>query len=318
MGREWPRNVVASGARAKETDLLTATSIAAAERGRNLDDLLTELYCLLDDRLPPQHMGRPQLVSDPELLCIAVAQMLTGVAGERAWLRRAPARLGHLFPRLPSREQYNRRLRALGPALAVAIGHLAELHPDRLSAFLLTDTTPLPCGQSIETKRRSAIAGSAATGHSSSHSRWYWGHKLILLTGPEGMPLAYDLVPANTSDQEGAQRPLVGARLGGRTLLGDRGFRGTEEDVAAAGGVLLRPSFRSERRPSRPLISRTRQWIESVFWTLKGQLSLERHGARTLDGLATRVGSRLLALAAALWFNQLVGRPGRHLTAYDH
>jgi hypothetical protein len=31
-----------------------------------------------------------------------------------------------------------------------------------------------------------------------------------------------------------------------------------------------------------------------------------------------RVAQRLLALAAVLWFNQQLGRPGRHLTAYDH
>jgi hypothetical protein len=301
---------------------LTTTSIAGPEPSRKpvatLDDLLIELYCLLDDRLPAQRLGRPQKVSDPELLCLAVAQMLTGVAGERAWLRRAPARLGHLFPRWPSREQYNRRLRRLGPALAVAIGHLAELHPDRLSSFLLTDTTPIPCGASIATTVRSEMAGSARTGYSSSHGRWYWGHKLILVSGPEGMPLAYELVPANTSDQAALRAVLSGSHLAGRTLLADRGFRGTEADVRAAGGTLLRSPYRSEKRQKSPIMARTRQWIESVFWTLKGQLSLERHGARTLEGLATRVGSRLLALAAVLWFNQLTGHPGRHLTAYDH
>ncbi|HVA29674.1 MAG TPA: IS982 family transposase, partial [Gaiellaceae bacterium] len=58
--------------------------------------------------------------------------------------------------------------------------------------------------------------------------------------------------------------------------------------------------------------------IESVFDTLKGQLSLEQHGAHTMPGLITRIAQRLLALAAGLWHNRQTGNPGRHLTAYDH
>jgi len=61
-----------------------------------------------------------------------------------------------------------------------------------------------------------------------------------------------------------------------------------------------------------------RQWIESIIDTLKGQLSLERHGGRTLDGLFVRISQRLAALAAAIWFNWQLHTPGRHLTTYDH
>jgi len=61
-----------------------------------------------------------------------------------------------------------------------------------------------------------------------------------------------------------------------------------------------------------------RQWIEAIVDTLKGQLSLEHHGAHTLDGLWARVCQRILALAAACSMNWQLGQPGRHLTAYDH
>ncbi len=55
-----------------------------------------------------------------------------------------------------------------------------------------------------------------------------------------------------------------------------------------------------------------------MFWTCKGQLGLERHGARTLPGLGARVALRLLALAAGLWHNGQVGEPGRHFRSYAH
>ena len=62
-----------------------------------------------------------------------------------------------------------------------------------------------------------------------------------------------------------------------------------------------------------------RQWIERTFDTLKDQLGLEQHPGRTLGGVYVRVGQRLLALAAVIWFNWQLGvADKRSLLAYDH
>jgi len=62
-----------------------------------------------------------------------------------------------------------------------------------------------------------------------------------------------------------------------------------------------------------------RQWIESVYDTLKGQLDLERHGGRTTQGLYARITQRLLAMAACIWHNWATGQPvKRSLTAFDN
>lgn len=62
-----------------------------------------------------------------------------------------------------------------------------------------------------------------------------------------------------------------------------------------------------------------RQWIEAIIDTLKGQLTPEDHGARTLTGVHARVAARLLALAAAICHNWNTNAPvKRSLTAYDH
>lgn len=83
---------------------------------------------------------------------------------------------------------------------------------------------------------------------------------------------------------------------------------------------LLRPSYRNQRpRPGERLLKPIRQLIESVYDTLKGQLDLELHGARSVEGVGARVGQRLLALTAAIWHNRATGQPvTRSLTAYDH
>ena len=101
----------------------------------------------------------------------------------------------------------------------------------------------------------------------------------------------------------------------GRKRYAGREF---EDFVRQLAAVLLRPDRRDELRRLGQL-GWIRQRVESVFWTLKGQLGLERHGGRTDQGVFARVAQRLLALTAAIWHNWLTGAPRkRSLVAYDH
>ncbi|NYD48461.1 hypothetical protein BJY14_004444 [Actinomadura luteofluorescens] len=86
----------------------------------NLDALLTALYVHLDDHVlrsadRPRRRGPERVLNDAELVCVAVAQVLLGCDSERRWLRTAPRRIGHLFPRLPGQSEYNRHLRDAAP-----------------------------------------------------------------------------------------------------------------------------------------------------------------------------------------------------------
>jgi hypothetical protein len=73
----------------------------------DLDTLLTALHVELTDRIIAslgsggRRVGRPPAVTDAELVCLAVAQVLR-YDDERHWLRAAPGRVGHLLPRLAS------------------------------------------------------------------------------------------------------------------------------------------------------------------------------------------------------------------------
>ena len=88
--------------------------------------------------------------------------------------------------------------------------------------------------------------------------------------------------------------------------------------MADRGARFLRPDRKDEPARRGPL-GGLRQWVESVFDTLKDQLSLEEHGGRTAGGVFARVAQRLLALAAAVWWNWELGAPvKRSLVAYDH
>lgn len=286
----------------------------------DLDALLTHVYVLVDDLLPPRRrFGRPPRITDSELICLAVAQVLLDCPGERRFLRVAKRRLGHLFPYIPGQSGFNKRLRALAPELLQAITLLARLSPSFCDRLRLLDSTPVPCAASRETVRRSALAGHGGYGYCRSHSRWFWGFRLYLLCTPEGLPVGFELAAANQPERAVAAELLERVLQPGQTIVCDKGFAGAEFEqlVGSLGGSLLRPDRKNEPRRHGSL-GGIRQWIESAFDTLKDQLSLERHGGRTLTGLISRIARRLLALTAAILHNWQLGNPGRRLTAYDH
>ena len=286
----------------------------------HLDALVTALYVRVDDLLPKRRgPGRPPRITDAELIALAVAQMFLGVPNDRRFLALAGWRLGHLFPYLPQQSGYNKRLRALAPTIARIITQLAVGSPSFCDNLRLLDSTPVPCGQSRETARRSELAGHAAYGWCKSHSRYFWGFRLYLLCAPDGMPICFELAAANLAERVVAAEMLQRVDLDGYTVMADKGFAGAdfEAHMAALGARFLRPDRNDEPRRHGSL-GPVRQWIESVFWTCKGQLTLEAHGGRTIEGLCTRVALRLLALAAGLFHNYDIGDPGRHFAAYGH
>jgi Transposase DDE domain len=295
----------------------------------DIETLITALYVKIDDELVTDRWcGRPPLLSDAELLCLAVAQALLQVHNEARWLRFVGQRLGALFPYRPRRPGYNKRLRAALPLVKRVIRLLARDTDFWLDTVWITDSTPVPCGMSRPTVKRSDLAGWAGYGYCASHSRFFWGLRLYLVCTPAGMPILW--APANPKLGE---REVLAAMLEeardvvaehpGILMITDKGFSGRRfEQVLAEDHhvTLLRPSRKNERkRRGEPLLKSVRQLIESVNDTLKGQLDLEQHGARTFEGVAIRVAQRILALAAAIWHNFRTGQPvSRSLTAYDH
>jgi hypothetical protein len=297
----------------------------------DLDSLLTALYVLVDDLLPARRgAGRRPKITDAELVTLAVAQIFLDCHSERRFLRLARQRLGHLFPYIPKQPGYNKRIRALAPRICLVINQLARISPSFNDRLRLLDSTPVGCGASRQTVKRSELAGWAAYGYCASHSRFFWGLRLYLLCAPDGMPVYFALAPANEGEREVAACMLERARKegmlrGGEIILTDKGFAGVEfeEIVACLDAKLIRPD-RKDEKPRFGKLSAMRQWIESVYDTAKGQLSLEDHGGHIPDGVWARVCQRVLALAAGVWHNWLlydagqIDTPGRHLTNYDH
>lgn len=132
----------------------------------DVDTLATALCATTDDILkehPDLAPWRPPVgitprLSDAELVTLATMQAILGCTSEAKWLRPARAHLRHLFPCLPQQPGCNKRLRrAAGPIRSVnLILATTSVWSDDV---WVVDSTPLECGRSRETVKRSNLAG---------------------------------------------------------------------------------------------------------------------------------------------------------------
>jgi hypothetical protein len=221
------------------------------------------------------------------------------------------------FPYLPLQPGYNKRLRAAAGLMLACIRVLAASTSLWTDDVWVVDSTPVECGRSRKTARRSDRAGWAEYGYCASH----------LVCTLHGLPVAFALTGAKADERQTlldmlARDPALAATRPGQVIIGDKNYYGRdfEAALAAAGLTLLRPARQGEPpRPGTQFFKPLRQVIESVNDTFKGQLDLEQHGGHTIRDVTARVLQKILALTAAIWHNDATSQPVmRSLLAYDH
>ena len=284
----------------------------------DLDLLLIAVFCTADDLLPCRAENARRRITDAEVVTLCVAQAIMGIPSDQRFLAVAAKRLSHLFPQLPQRPGYWKRRQRLADVIEALIGQFAKLSPGFDHDLLVVDSTPVECARSIETVRRSQLADAADYGYCRSHSRFFWGFRLHGLFALDGTPRAVALTSPKRDERDVCLQLIDRCpRSGPLIVIGDKGY--TSRDFAAAmrerQALIVRPR-RKDEPGDGPHLAPIRQRIESIFWTFKDLLTLERHGARTLHGLRARISQRLLALAAGVALNHHLGRPTRALANY--
>jgi len=283
----------------------------------DLEALVVAAYVFADDYAVPARPGRRPLVSDAELIALAVAQAAIGISSDRQFLGLIGRVVPGWFPHLPDQSQYDRRLRQLVELISIVQQRLVRWLDS--GGVRLSDGTLIGVAGYPGCAARSAFAGFARYGYAKSQHRYVSGVRLVLLTDSRGLPLGYTVVPANEKEYEPLADLLTGTPAA--VVVADKGFWGRDSSarLAASGTTLLTPDkTRTAANIGRErALASTRLVIESVFSNLKEQMRLERHLARTPAGLAVRIAQRILALTIGMLLNTLNGRPARALAAYD-
>jgi hypothetical protein len=290
----------------------------------DLDSFLVSLYVLVDDwwklehASEPPRAGRPALLSDPEVITLAILAQWPRFRSERDFWRFARAHLRPYFPKLCSQSQLNRRVRSVEPDLRDFQRALARTLCGVSELYHVLDTTLIPAIVRVRASRKGLFAGQATFGRSASKTEWVYGFKVALSVSPEGVICAFGLAEASSDERPIGEYLII--EDSHDAYLADKGFTGVQwerrwSDLYGA-LVAATPKDNSKRawtKADRRWASGKRQIIEGVIDQLKDIFALERHRAKTLQGLLARLAAKMAAYTCGQRLNDQLGRPLRHL-----
>lgn len=264
------------------------------------------------------HRGRPPLHPATLILQLVTVQYLQGFTSEAAffrWLARQP---NLPWRTLPSRSQYNRRVKALPAAVGLLLPQIVHELKITHERVRVIDSTPVPVIGYARAHRSPRFTNKEQVNYGICPARnlRYFGAKLHLVTTKHGIPVTYHLGPANRHDVQ--QLLTLGEQLPRRTwLLGDMGYQSRKRHAALreAGGItVFTPAKKNQPSPPpwvRRLLRKRRSVIDSTFAQLKDHFGLERLRAKSYGGVEGRVAALLCAYTMGVLFNQRYRRPYR-------
>ncbi len=282
-------------------------------RSITIVDLLTTIDVLVDDWYQAKGQqvlkGKPGAkpeFGDSEMITLMLAQDFIPYPGETQYVGYSRANYGREFPKLVDQSQYNRRARNLRYLVEMLRREWLGLLGVKDPKPLLVDTKPIPVMGYKRSQSHSAFAGSAAYGQCAARHLNYFGYKLVRLTTLDGLPVVYDLVPANTDERDAAA--VVLQRVKDGDIFGDKGFIGDEWQAEVRQHTTNRvwTAKRANQVLQNPpefdrLLSSIREHIEGTFHRLQNTgHNIERLLAKTIHGLSTRVILKVTCLVLKL------------------
>ena len=272
----------------------------------SIAELLLVIYVIVDDWYLIEGQiilqgkpGRKPDFSDSEMMTLMLAQDYIPYPGENQYVGYIKANYPGLFPDLITQSQYNRRARNL----RLLVERMRQYWLKELGFLtqtdLLLDTKPIPVMSYKRSKKRSDFAGSADYGHCVSRNMKYYGYKLVSLCTLDGIPIVYELVPANTDERLAAESVLYALR--GCRVYSDKGFIGEDwqEKIFRHTRNRIYTPKRSNQSDQNPAsfdrwLNSIRERIEGVFNEIQNTgRNVERLLAKTVVGLATRIISKM-------------------------
>jgi hypothetical protein len=267
-----------------------------------LTDLFIIVYVLVDDwyqtkgrlYLQGKPGAKPEFL-DSEVMTVMLMQEFIPYPSETQYIAFIRANYLALFPKLVSQSQFNRRARNLRLLVEKLRQYWLQRKAWHDQHCFLLDTKPVPVLSYKRNKQQSDFLGSADYGHCASRNLNYFGYKLVTISTLFGIPICYELVPANTDERQAAEAVIDHFVL--CDIFGDKGFIGLAWQTQIfdqTGNLVWTPRRSNQKTQNSPALNRflssKRERIEGVFHEIQDVgRNIERLLAKTVLGLATRV-----------------------------
>jgi hypothetical protein len=272
----------------------------------SITELLTIIFVLVDDwyqvhgrKLLNGKVGKKPVFKDSEVISLVLAHDFIPYPAETQYVEFIRANYLALFPKLVDQSQFNRRARALRLLVEQLRRFWIVQKGWHLQSCYLMDTKPVPVVGYKRRKNRSEFAGNANYGRCASRNLSYFGYKLVALSTLSGIPVAYELVPANLDERLAAEAVID--YLASCDIFSDKGFLGHEWQTSIfdqTKNLIWTPKRKNQHVQNSKAFDRwlssVRERIEGVFHEVQNTgCNLERLLAKTVLGLCTRIIAKI-------------------------
>lgn len=262
------------------------------------DTYIVTVYVMIDDVLKAMNH------QDDNRASMSAAEILTVAVLSAKYFQNHHERALGILSQLGyisafSVSRFNRRLHALLDGLwhlNALIGELFNQH-----AVFIIDAMPIPACKRARRKRCCKVQGKAYEGYCAAKQEYFFGWHLHLVCDANGIPVAFELLPARWDELVPVQH-LLADLPHGTVVVADKGYVSHKDELLAYlhGGVRFIAKYRKNMRGNSPedarLIASHRRMIETVNSQLE-KMGLQRLHARTNAGIALKVMASLVALA---------------------
>lgn len=283
------------------TDFITEASWPA---------VFTVWFVVVDDTykaLEAQHgrwrrTGPPPVFADSEVITLALIIDTYFDGDEECGLSFVRQYHPDLFPHLLPNGQFNVRRRLLCRITDRIRRQIITDYQliDPTDPIRLLDSAPLPACTYTRGHANQTVCGQEFFGICSSKGTKFYGLRLQLTTTCDMLVDEWLLMPASLHDSQAV--PAILEDYAHVTVLADGAYNnpGAMHSLGRRRGIKLYAVPRKDSRKPWPAafrarVTKTRRRIETALSVLNTVFHIERLGARSLDGIVSRVATRLLA-----------------------
>jgi len=285
----------------------------------DFDEFCLYVYVVVDEicqQLTPflKRPGPEPVCSDSELIAMTLIGECKGWDMETELLSNWHSHQD-LFPHIPSQSRFNRRRRNLMFIFNWIRRILLSQIDVAQDKQCIIDSLPIPVVNFhlVPSSTGDWRAHGARFGKVSSKKETIFGYKLHLLVTMGGIILDFVLAPANVTDLEAGLDILF--EHTDLNVIGDKAYINADRaaELWHMNRLRLQTVPRKNQKkqlpkPTRKLINRVRQIIETVNGQLDGQFYIETNHAHTFWGLCTRLYGKLTAHTLCIYINRLLGK----------
>lgn len=274
---------------------------------------------LNDDGNLQFYPNKPKM-SDCQVITMSILAESLGIDSENYLWSKLKKDYREAFPNIPHLVRYNARRKRLAPWIEKTNKLQADVLNIGEDAYTV-DSIPVPicklareyqvriCKQDFDT--------APDKGYSAVFKQFYIGYKLHLVTSIRGIFHSCTISKASLHDSA-FLKEIKHSGLNNSILLGDRGYISAKQqlDLFTSVNVRLQTPMRANQKNFQPydkVYGKFRKKIETQFAQLCDQMMLKRNYAKTIQGLSTRIASKLAAITVLQTLNLKNGRPLNHL-----